>query len=85
MAEKPNEENANDVEKTVTIANGAGNRPIVVDHHPGDMVASVLDRANLTLEAGTTVSIGRKRVEDIDKTTVAAGDVLVIAGKVSNG
>lgn len=79
--DKKNESTGN----TVTIANGIGNKPITVEFHSGDTVASVLDRAELTLEAGTTVSIGRKRVEDIDKTTVAAGDTLVIAGKVSNG
>lgn len=70
---------------TVTIANGTGNTPITVDCYAEDTVAKVLKRADLVLESGTTVSLGRKRIGNIDKTTVAPGDTLVIAGKVSNG
>lgn len=70
---------------TITIANGTGNDPITVDCYPGDTVAKVLKRADLVLEDGTTVSLGRKKIDNINKTTVAPGDTLVIAGKVSNG
>lgn len=69
----------------VTIANGVGNKPIKVEYYANDTVGKVLERANLTLERGATVSIGRKRVNDINQTTVASGDTLVIAGKVCNG
>lgn len=78
-----NEETAN--KETITVVPGTGVEPITTTFCQGDMVATVLDRVNLTLNEGTTVSIGRVRVKDIYTTEVKPGDCLVIAGKVSNG
>lgn len=69
----------------VRIANGAGNNPVTVSWQQGDTVASVLKRANITIERGRTATIGRRRIKDPAKTEIKAGEVIVIAGKPSNG
>ena len=81
----PQETTNQEITNKIIIANGAGNKPTEVDYHEGDTVASVLQRANLTLGKKSTVSIGRTRIRNIDNTAVKPGDRLVIAGKVSNG
>ena len=69
----------------VSIANGVGNRPIDVEYRKGDTVASVLERAGIVVESGMTPTLGKKRVRNPEKTAVSAGDLIVIAGKPSNG
>lgn len=69
----------------VKVANGAGNEPIEISWQQGDTVASVLARANVTVERGRTATIGRRRVKDPAKTEIKPGEVIVIAGKPSNG
>lgn len=71
--------------QTVKIANGAGNDPIEIAWQQGDTVASVLQRAGITIERGRTASIGRRRIRNPEKTEIRAGEVIVIAGKPSNG
>ncbi len=72
-------------ESIVKIANGAGNEPIEIVWREGDTVASVLKRANITIEPGRTATIGRQRISKPKKTEVRPGEVIVIAGKPSNG
>ena len=71
----------------IIIAIDAGTDPVEVDcfSERGEPIKVILERANVTLRPGTTVTLGRKRVEDINKTTAKAGDTLVIAGKICNG
>ena len=69
----------------VKIANGAGNEPVTISWQQGDTVASVLKRANITIESGRTATIGRRRVRKPEKTAIQPGEVIVIAGKPSNG
>lgn len=70
---------------TVSIVNGVGNAPTIVTWQDGDTVQTVLDRAHIYLSKEAAVTLGRKRIRNLEKTTVRAGDTLVIAGKVSNG
>ncbi len=72
-------------EATVNVVNGTGNDAIAFPYSQGDTVASILKKANIKLEHGTTVTLGRKNVRNPEKTSVKPGDTLVIAGKVSNG
>ncbi|MBP5656447.1 hypothetical protein J6X15_02585 [Candidatus Saccharibacteria bacterium] len=69
----------------VYVAYGVGNQPIEVEYHKGDTVASVLERAGIVVERGMTPTLGKKRVRNPEKTTVSAGDLIVIAGQPSNG
>ncbi|MBR5669829.1 hypothetical protein IKX12_01990 [Candidatus Saccharibacteria bacterium] len=72
-------------EAIVYVAYGAGNEPIEVEYHENDTVASVLERAGVIVDKGMTPTLGKKRVRKPEKTTVSAGDLIVIAGKPSNG
>jgi hypothetical protein len=56
-----------------------------VEYVEGDTVATVLARAGVVVDKGYTVTLGRAKVDDPAVTLVRAGDVLVIAGKPSNG
>ena len=69
----------------VYISYGAGNAPIEVEYRDGDTVASVLKRAEVVVDVGMTPTLGKKRIKDPEKTTVSAGDLIVIAGQPSNG
>lgn len=69
----------------VKVANGAGNDPVSISWQPGDTVASVLERAGITIEKGRTATIGRRRVRNPAKTEIQPDEVIVIAGKPSNG
>lgn len=69
----------------VKIANGAGTEPIAIPWVQGDTVDSVLKRAGVRIESGRTATLGRRRVRNPEKTDVKAGEVIVIAGKPSNG
>ena len=69
----------------VRIANGAGNEPVAISWQQGDTVATVLKRANITIEQGRTATIGRRRIKKPEKTAIQPGEVIVIAGKPSNG
>lgn len=70
---------------TVTIAIGAGNKPIQVAWQSGDTVASVLKRAEIVVERGKTPTLGKKRITKPGKTPVQPGDVIVVAGMPANG
>ena len=70
---------------TVKVANGAGNTPVEVEWQQGDTVATILKRADITIQKGQTATLGNKRVRKPEKTSVEAGAIIVIAGKVSNG
>lgn len=80
-----NKENVQDTQQVVKIANGAGTDPITVSWQQGDTVASVLERAGVTIGHGHTATIGRRRVRNPEKTAIKVGEVIVIAGKPSNG
>lgn len=69
----------------VCVVNGVGNDPMTCSWEEGDTVTAILEKLNIELEDGDTVTLGRKRIEDIETATVNAGDKLVIARKVSNG
>lgn len=71
--------------ETVNVANGAGNTPVKVDWYPGDTVASILKRAEITVQSGQTATLGKRRVKNPEHTKVDAGATIVIAGKISNG
>ena len=75
----------NTAQGTVNVANGAGNEPIKVDWYPGDTVASILERANITIQPGQAATLGKRRVKRPEKTAVDSGSTIVIAGKISNG
>lgn len=70
---------------TVNVVNGTGNDAVPFPYNEGDTVASILKKANIKLDHGSTVTLGRKNVQKPGKTPVKPGDTLVIAGKVSNG
>lgn len=69
----------------VKVANGAGNDPVEISWQQGDTVATILKRANITIEPGRTATIGRRRIKNPAKTAIQPGEVIVIAGKPSNG
>ncbi len=75
----------NEEKNYVTVADGAGNPPKKVEYCQGDTVAIILKKANISLEDGEAVTLGRKRIRNTGKTKVEPGDTLVIAGKVCNG
>ncbi len=75
----------NKAQGTVNVANGAGNVPTAIDWYPGDTVASILERANITIEHGQAATLGKRRVKRPEKTPVESGATIVIAGKISNG
>lgn len=69
---------------TVSIINGAGTDPIVIDWQPGDTRDKVLKRANIVLPDHCTASVnGRALKRGHDK--IKAGDVIVIANRPHNG
>jgi len=72
-------------EAIVYVSYGAGNEPIEVEYRDGDTVASVLERADVIVDRGMTPTLGKKRIRNPEKTAVSAGDLIVIAGKPSNG
>ena len=69
----------------VYVAVGAGTKPIAVDWRRGDTVARALKRAEVTVAAGMTPTLGKVRVVDPDHTAVSAGDTIVVAGRPANG
>jgi hypothetical protein len=75
----------NKAQGTVNVANGAGNTPIKVDWYPGDTVATILERAKITIRSGQTATLGKRRVKRPNRTPVESGATIVIAGKISNG
>ena len=86
MSQKTTEKNAQSAkELTVRIANGPGSKLIEVSYKEGDTVASVLARAGIELDKGTTATLGNKRVDKPEKTTVSPDDLIVVAGMPSNG
>ena len=76
---------SNNTKAIVYISYGAGNAPIEAEYRDGDTVASVLKRAEVVVDVGMTPTLGKKRIKDPEKTTVSAGDLIVIAGQPSNG
>lgn len=77
--------NKNNNEAIVNLVNGVGNDAVPFAYDQGDTVASILQKANIKLEHGVTVTLGRKRIKHPEKATVRPGDTLVIAGQISNG
>lgn len=69
----------------VMVAVGAGNDPIPVKWEEGDTVASILQRAQITVGPGQTPTLGKKRIVNPEETTVQPDDVIVIAGMPANG
>lgn len=69
----------------VSVANGAGADPIRVAWQEGDTVASILERAGIQIEEGRTPSISQRRIKNPEKAKVSPGELIVIAGKPSNG
>lgn len=69
----------------VNVVNGTGNDAVPFAYTEGDTVASILTKANIKLNKGDTVTLGRKNIKNPEKTPVKSGDTLVIASKVSNG
>lgn len=84
-AERPEE---NGVKRIARIVNGVGNEPIevVLDGSKEYSVREVLAKVRLFMEDdGNAVTLGRKRIEGLDGTTVQPGDTLVITRRLSNG
>lgn len=52
----------NEEKNYVTVADGAGNPPKKVEYCQGDTVAIILKKANISLEDGEAVTLGRKRI-----------------------
>lgn len=73
------------VSNVVTLVKGVGSEPLKYVYIEGDTVKSILERANIELANGMTVSLGRRRVEDFGSTEVKPGDLLVITKKICNG
>ncbi len=78
----------NDAKRIVRIVNGVGNEPIevVLDGSKEYSVREVLAKVRLFMEDdGNAATLGRKRIKDLDGTTVQPGDTLVITRRLSNG
>ncbi|MCL2444738.1 hypothetical protein FWD07_01280 [Candidatus Saccharibacteria bacterium] len=69
----------------VRISVGAGTKPIEVEWKQGDTVATVLKRADVKMEEGRVATLGKKKVKNPEKTTVSAGDLIVVEGQPRNG
>jgi hypothetical protein len=69
----------------VTISRGAGTEPIVIELQDGDTVATVLTRAEVTVGNDETATLNDQKVKRRTKAKVKNGDIIVIAGKPSNG
>lgn len=71
----------------ITLSFGAGNPARQIPYHPGDSIQDILNRAELTLDPGQCVTLGRKRInpKKLNKTLVQPDDTLIIAGMPANG
>lgn len=78
------QEQAPDVTK-VRVSQGAGTETIEVEYQEGDTVQRILEKANITVPDGKVITSGNQVVTNSAETKAKGGEIIVIAGAVSNG
>jgi len=71
-------------QKTVTVQNGPGSKPIVVEWQRGDTRDKVLERAKVELTEDCTASVDGN-VLRFGRSKVKPGDVIIVANRPRNG